>query len=381
MIYFDQASTTAMTARALHEYITVSEELFGNPQGNHSISRRALYRLDDYRERAAALLGCAPSEIFFTSGATESNNILILGAAKPNKIPACSAVEHKAVYSPTKARNGILVKVDELGRIDQDYFREILKANKDTLDVVSIMTVNNETGVIFPVDVFAGMVTKHAPGVVFHTDAVQAPQIMDLKKIVASVHALSLSAHKFNGPKGTGLLYKDKTVKLVPTYLGGSQENEIRPGTQNLASIGAMVVALEDSIANMAVTVDHLEQLKSRFEHQLMHWLPQAKIQGLDALRSPAITNVLLPGTISEEMLFLLDSEGLCASGGAACASGALGSSHVIIAMGVEERLAKSALRFSFSGSNTFEEVDASMDIIVKCYEKLVSRSTTQKQY
>lgn len=370
-IYLDSASTTPMSTRALQEYLEVAETNFGNPQGNHSVSRKAVYRLDDYRERTALILGCAPSEVYFTSGATEGNNIVAYGSAKVNKRPACSVVEHKAVLAPCLSRQGIRIEVSTNGEIDQDYFRGFLKTNRDELDLISIMTVNNETGVVYPVSVFAGMVAKHAPGAIFHTDAVQAAQIMDLAPLVKECQALTLSAHKFNGPKGTGILYVDKSIKLAPVHKGGSQERDIRPGTQDLPSIGAMVVALEEAARSVVSTTDHLTNIRDHFERALKQRVSESFIQSQTATRSPAITNVLMPGTINEEMLFLLDAEGICASGGAACASGALGASHVITAMGVDERLARSALRFSFSKTSSLEEIDNAVEAVALCHEKL----------
>ena len=375
-IYLDNASTTFMSEGALRSYCEISESVGGNPQGNHSISRRAIYLLDEFRERTAILLSCNPSEVYFTSGATESNNIAVLGSAMVSKVPACAATEHKAVLGPTLARNGLVIPVTTQGEIDQDFFRDFLRSNAGRLDLVSIMTVNNETGVICSTEILAGMVTKHVPGALFHSDAVQAAHIMDLKNIVQASTSIALSAHKFHGPKGTGILYLDKRAKLKPIYLGGSQENELRPGTQDVASIGAMVFALEETVLNIKSNIDALKIIQTLFENLLLQKLPNAIIQCNRVNRSPAISNVLLPQTLNEEMLFLLDSKGVCASGGAACSSGALGASHVVSALGVDNKLAKSALRFSFSSTMTTFEIEQTVEAIVQSYDTLVGQGS-----
>ncbi len=360
-----------MTPAALAEYLKVAEQFFANPQGSHRYSRIAMRQLDDYRERVAAVLACGAGEVFFTSGATESNNIAIQGSARAGGLVAASAVEHKAVLAPVLARGGLVISVDVDGQIDQDRLRRFLKEHAGQLGVVSIMAVNNETGVTFPVPVFAGMVHKHAPRALFHCDAVQAATVLDLAEFVAPCDMVSLSAHKFGGPKGTGILIAKDTSKVRPLSLGGSQEKDLRPGTHDLASIAAMTVALEAAQLNHAGVNSELSVLRDRFEALVGQEVPEATFTGANSPRSPAISHMLLPGVTSEEMLFMLDEAGIAASGGAACASGALDPSHVVVAMGVEHQLAKGALRFSFARSNTPDEIDLTAKALGEIYRRL----------
>lgn len=370
-IYLDNASTTLMSAAALNEYQMLASDFYGNPQGNHAVSRLALRKLDEYRQRASQVLGCAVSEVYFTSGATESNNLALLGSHRKLGDLACSAIEHKAVLSPVEYGGGEKVPVSGDGMIDQDLFRDYLKEKRGNLAAVSIMAVNNEIGVINPIPIFAGMVHKHSGGAIFHCDGVQASQILNLAPIVASVDCFSLSGHKFNGPKGTGILVVKEGTALRPIVRGGSQERDIRPGTHDLPSIGAMVVALEEAQSQRSITHEYLIKIRDLFEERLTALLPNVSVNALNGDRSPAISNLLFPGTTNEEMLYLLDGAGVYASGGAACASGALDPSHVIMALGVDKLLAKSALRFSFSTSNTAEEIIEASEIVAKVYSQL----------
>ena len=370
-VYLDNASTVAMSRAAINEYLVVAREFFANPQGSHSYSRSSLSKLDEYRERCARVLGCSVGAVFFTSGATEADNIAIYGCGEPNSTVACSTVEHKAVIAPVEARSRKLIAVDVDGQIDRDLFRDFLKSNAHDLSLVSLMAVNNETGVSFDIEILAGMVHKHAPASMFHCDAVQLANTSSLKVVVDAADLVSLSAHKFGGPKGTGILVcKDRTM-MRPLALGGSQEKDLRPGTHDLASIGAMTVALEETQANVVDTWNHLWGLQQRFESQLMQILPDVIISGLQSRRSPSISHLLIPGTRSEELLFVLDELGVAASGGAACASGALDPSHVVLAMGVEPKLAKGALRFSFATTNTNEDIDYAAKALLEACSRL----------
>ena len=218
------------------------------------------------------------------------------------------------------------------------------------------------------------MVHKHAPLALFHCDAVQAASAFDLVALVEASDLLSLSAHKFGGPKGTGILViKDKS-KVRPLALGGSQEKDLRPGTHDLASIAAMTVALEEAQRRYPTAHASLTTLRDNFETAVAKEVPEAIVTGVDVARSPAITHLLLPESTSEELLFLLDQSDVAASGGAACASGALDPSHVLLAMGIEPRRAKGALRFSFSPSNSVEEVQCAAKALGVTYRRLVRR-------
>ena len=358
-----------MIGAALDEYVKVSRHNFGNPQGSHEPARQALRLLDEYRARVAKVLGCDAANVYFTSGATESDNLAVRGSAALGRV-ACSAVEHKAVLAPVVKESGDVIGVQPGGELDLDDLRKYLKRDGRGLACVSLMAVNNETGVVWPTEILAGMVHLYT-GALFHCDAVQAANVMELAPLVASADLLSLSAHKFGGPKGTGILVAKDRSRLVPLVLGGSQERDVRPGTQDLASIGAMTVALEAAQEGAAAKASRLEATQAMLERGLAEKLPEARVTGAFAQRSPGITHLVLPGASSEELLFLLDREGVYASGGAACASGALEPSHVLIAMGMDVALAKGALRFSFLDPLTDDQVAQVVDALSCVYARL----------
>ena len=360
-----------MTSAARAEYLQVAEAYPANPQGSHRAARAAMAKLDECRERCAVVLGCAPAEVYFTSGATESDNMAVTGRAHAGLI-AASAVEHKAVLAPVLHGGGELLAVEADGSMDRDRFRAFLKERASALSLVSVMAVNNETGVLYPVEILAGMVRKHAPGALFHTDAVQAAVAQRLEPLGREADLLSLSAHKFGGPKGCGILLAKQRGALKPLVLGGSQERDLRPGTQDLPGIAAMTLALEEAQASVESSVAHLRTLQHRFEALVAELVPVAVVSGLGAPRSPAITHLLLPGATSEELLFLLDEAGIAAAAGSACASGALEPSHVVLAMGVPAALAKSTVRFSFSTSTSLSDVELAAKALAEVYQRLV---------
>ncbi len=367
-IYLDYASTTRMSQRAQSEYLRVANSYIGNPQGNHRFSREALAELDNARERVAVVLGVSPSEIYFTGSATEANNIALNLEGKI----LTSAIEHKAVLAPAMARKANIFSVTSDGTIDRDLLRQLLKESGEELKLVSFMAVNNEIGVVNPVAILGGMVKKYTSAL-FHCDAVQAANYFDLRAMVVNCDMLSLSAHKFGGPKGVGILYIREGVKVKPLMLGGAQERDIRPGTTNLAGAVSASVAFEDASRSTDNSYLAVQKLRDQFEDGVL--ASDNRIFATidrNAPRSPAISNLLFPGTVNEEMLFLLDSMGVAASGGAACASGALDPSHVILALGYEPKMARSALRFSFSTTTTAAEVDEAIEIVLHAYRKLV---------
>ncbi len=367
-IYLDYASTTKMTEKALSEYVRVASSYFGNPQGNHRFSREALAELDGARERVAMVLGVAPSEIYFTASATEANNI----ALNVEGSILTSSIEHKAVLAPAVARKANIFAVNSDGSIDRDRLRQLLKESGGYLKLVSFMAVNNEIGSVNPIEILGGMVKKYTSAH-FHSDAVQAANYFELRKLIGNCDLLTLSAHKFGGPKGVGILYIREGVKVRALMLGGAQERDIRPGTSNLAGAVSAAVALEEAAKTPSENWATVEGLRNRFEESI-HSLDDRILATVDrgSLRSPAISNLLFPGTINEEMLFLLDAMGIGASGGAACASGALDPSHVILALGYEPKIARSALRFTFSTETTIAEVDEASQLVVRAYRQLV---------
>ena len=359
-----------MSERALAEYVRVASGYIGNPQGNHRFSREALAELDSARERVATVLGVSPSEIYFTGSATEANNI----ALNVEGGILTTAIEHKAVLAPAKLRKATVLAVSRDGSIDRDSLRKLLKESGDDLKIVSMMAVNNEIGVINPVEILGGMVKKYTSAI-FHSDAVQAANFFDLKGLIVNCDLLTLSAHKFAGPKGVGILFIREGVKVKPLMSGGAQERDIRPGTSNLAGVVSASIALEEASRRPHENFKTVEALRNRFEDNVLS-SDDRVIATVDrgSPRSPAISNLLFPGTINEEMLFLLDSMGVGASGGAACASGALEPSHVILALGYRPKIARSALRFSFSIETSVEDVDEASQLVVQAYRRLAPR-------
>ena len=356
-----------MSEVALLEYLRIASNYIGNPQGNHRHSREALAELDGARERVASVLGVSPSEIYFTASATEANNI----ALNVEGDILTTAIEHKAVLAPALSRKASVLSVTSNGTIDRDAFRRLLKENGDHLKLVSIMAVNNEIGVINPVEILGGMVKKYTSAL-FHSDGVQSANYFDLKTLITNCDLFTLSAHKFGGPKGVGILFVREGAKVKPLMLGGAQERDIRPGTVNLAGAVSASFALAEASLKTNDSYLKVQALRDRFEDSVL--ASDSRIMATissDTPRSPAISNLLFPGTVNEEMLFLLDSMGVYASGGAACASGALDPSHVILALGYQPKLARSALRFTFSPDLTTDEVDEASQIVNRAYLKL----------
>ncbi len=344
---------------------------FANPSGSHRFARQARRAIDEARDLVAATVGCRPGEVVFTGGGTESDNTAIIGAlARHGGRPVCSAGEHPAVLHPVEERGGVIVGVDAAGSIDLDALRATLDATPD-VSIVSVMAVNNEVGTVTDVAEAARIVRRHAPHALMHTDAVQAACWLDLRELTPHVDLLSLSAHKFGGPKGVGVLIERGGPKIDALLVGGGQERERRSGTQNTAGIVAAAVALELTDAERDGEGLRIGALRDRLVKELQSQL-DGVTETVPAERKVAgSAHVCIEGVESEALLFLLDEADVCASAASACASGAMEPSHVLAAMGIDRALSAGALRMTLGRTTTEADIDRSTDVIVAAVERL----------
>lgn len=366
LIYFDNSATTAPYPEVVGTMREVLDQFYGNPSSLHKIGVQAEKVLNQSRDLAAKLLGVQSGEIIFTSGATESNNMALKGVAfgygSRGKHIITSAIEHPAVYDVCKQLEAFgfevtILPVNEDGVVR---VRDLKAALRDETILVSIMHVNNEVGSIQPIGEI-GQLLKQYPKVLFHVDAVQSFGKINLTPKDWHIDLLSLSSHKFHGPKGTGLLFIRKGVKLMPLLAGGGQENGVRAGTENLAGIVGMVKAMRMTLDHVKDNANHLSLLRAKL------WEGLEKVEGcfMNSPRqgAPHILNVSLPGLKSEVVLHSLEEKGVFVSTKSACSSKVDKPSRVLMAMGIGEEKAKSALRISLSGQNTEAEVDQFLTI------------------
>lgn len=361
-IYVDNAATTKISPAALKTLIDCNETTFGNPSSLHSSGQAAAEALLDARERIASFLGCSSRELYFTSGGSESDNQAILsaaatGAKRGRKHIVSTTIEHHAVLHTLEKleKEGFeitLLDVGERGIVRPEQVEEALR--EDTC-LVTVMYVNNEIGTVQPITDIGAICKKHR--VAFHTDAVQAVGILPLTVNDLNVDLLSLSAHKFHGPKGTGVLYARKGVRLTPLIEGGAQERGKRAGTENTPAIVGMAVALEEAYAHFEENTKKLTTLRDRLIEGLEK-IPHSAINGDRFGRSPSNVSFCFEGIEGESLLLLLDAKGIRASSGSACTSGSLDPSHVLLAIGRPHEVAHGSLRLSLSTDNTEEEID-----------------------
>ncbi len=367
--YLDHAATTPMRPEAVDAMLPFLSEHFGNPSGAHSVGRAARKAIDESRDRVAAALGAQPSEVIFTSGGTESDNLALMGAyAAGAGAIVCSAVEHHAVLRCVEALDGIVCPVDSSGVIDLDALEDILN---ESVAIVSVMLVNNEIGVIQPLHKVARLMERKAPRALLHTDAVQAVSWVDVARMAKFADLVSVSAHKFGGPQGVGALIVRKGVKLAPLVHGGGQERERRSGTQNVAGIVAMATALEATVAERDALVARIEPLRNRLVDSLLEAIPHSYETSNRALKIAGNAHMHFDDVESEALLVLLDEGGLCASAGASCSSGAMEPSHVLTAMGFSDKLANSSLRLTLGRTTTDYEVDVALKVIPDAVARL----------
>ncbi len=361
-IYADNAATTKMSSAAIHAMLPYMDEIYGNPSSLHTAGQLAKEALDDARERIAALLNCEARELTFTSGGSEADNQAIISAAylgerKNKKHIISTAFEHHAVlHTLDKLRKQgfeiTLLEVPENGLISPEQVADAIRP--DTC-LVTVMYANNEIGTIQPIKEIGAVCREKK--VLFHTDAVQAAGHLHIDVQAQNVDMLSLSAHKFHGPKGVGLLYARKGIVLSNVIEGGAQERGKRGGTENIPAIMGMARALEDACASMDQTNAHLVQMRDRLIAGLSK-IPHSILNGDAIRRLSGNVHFCFEGIEGESLLLLLDDKGICASSGSACTSGSLDPSHVLLAIGRPHEIAHGSLRLSLSEDITEEAID-----------------------
>lgn len=366
-IYLDHAATTSIRPEALEAMHAVLAEGLGNASSMHRWGRAARSRLEEARERIAAVLGARRHEIVFTSGGTESDHLAVQGRWRAYRqggrpgVVVCSAVEHKAVLSAIRATaqegaSAVILAVDETGRVEEDSLREALAAEPT---VVSVIWGNNEVGTLQPIAQIADRCRE--VGVAFHSDAVQALGRVPIAVGDMGIDLLTVSAHKIGGPTGIGALYVRDGVELEPFLTGGGQERGLRSGTANVAAAVGFAVATELAERDRVLESERLGRLRDRLEAGLLTRVPGLVVNGAGAERLPQILNISIPGVDQEALLMALDLEGLAVSSGSACQSGAVEPSHVLVAMG---RTApdEASIRFSLGRTTTEAEIDSAID-------------------
>jgi len=372
--YLDHAASTPMRAEAIEAMTPYLDHMYANPSGSHRFAREARKALDEARDLVAATLGCKPGEVVFTSGGTEGDNHAILGAVRRfGGVAVCPAAEHHAVLHCVEHVNGVVVRVNNVGTVDLDDLQRVLEAatEEQPITVVSVMAVNNEVGSITPMRDVARIVRRYAPNAILHTDAVQAACWVDLREITPLVDALSLSAHKFGGPKGVGVMVIKTGKNLEPLIFGGGQERDRRSGTHNVSGIIATAKALEVTDATRAEESVRVTKLRDRLVDEI-----RAQVDGvLETVprehRVPGVAHICFSGLENEALLFLLDQADVYASAASARASGAMEPSHVLEAMGVERSWSNGALRLSLGHTTTDAEIDLAVSAIVSAVNQL----------
>jgi cysteine desulfurase len=374
VIYFDNNATTRVADEVFEAMRPYFCERYGNPSSMHTFGGQVGIRIREAREHVAALLGCHPSEVIFTSCGTESDSTAILGtlAAVPHRRKVITTrVEHPAVLTvcrdlENRGYHVIELGVDKQGRLDLDELESLLD---DDTAIVTVMAANNETGTIFPIERIAEMVTER--GITFHTDAVQIVGKVPLNLSETPIHLLSLSGHKLHAAKGVGVLYVRKGTRIAPFLLGGHQEGGRRAGTENVPGIVGLGKACELAARHMDDENTRVKALRDKLESAILAGCPDSRINGDPENRLPNTTNISFEYIEGEAILLMLDRFGICASSGSACTSGSLEPSHVLRAMGVPFTAAHGSIRYSLSRYNTEDEVDFTIEKMPQIIERL----------
>ena len=374
-IYADNAATTKISQTAMKAMISAMENSYGNPSSIHQIGMAANDALQTAREQIARCLGCMPKEIFFTSGGTESDNQAIVSAAmlgaKQNKRHIIStAFEHHAVLHTLRRlkEQGFEIQLLDVGAEGNITAAQVEEAIRPDTCLVTVMFANNEIGTVLPIAEIGEVCRAH--GVLFHTDAVQAAGHIPVNVKKQNIDMLSLSAHKFHGPRGIGALYVKRGIELTSLMEGGGQERGKRPGTENLPAIMGMAAALKEECTLMEQNEAKVIAMRDRLIQGLSQ-IPYSILNGSREKRLPGNVNFCFEGVSGESLLLLLDSRGICASSGSACASGALDPSHVLLSLGLAPEIAQGSLRISLDISNTEEEIDYMLEVIPQVVEQL----------
>ena len=374
-IYADNAATTKISQTAMKAMISAMENSYGNPSSIHQIGMAANDALQTAREQIARCLGCMPKEIFFTSGGTESDNQAIvsaamLGAKKNKRHIISTAFEHHAVLHTLRRlkEQGFEIQLLDVGAEGNITAAQVEEAIRPDTCLVTVMFANNEIGSILPIAEIGEVCRAH--GVLFHTDAVQAVGHIPVNVKKQNIDMLSLSAHKFHGPRGIGALYVKRGIELTSLMEGGGQERGKRPGTENLPAIMGMAAALKEECTLMEQNEAKVIAMRDRLIQGLSQ-IPYSILNGSREKRLPGNVNFCFEGVSGESLLLLLDSRGICASSGSACASGALDPSPVLLSLGLAPEIAQGSLRISLDISNTEEEIDYMLEVIPQVVEQL----------
>lgn len=382
-IYFDHAATTAVDRRALEKMLPYFSDVYGNANSQHFFGREAAEAVDEARDTIAKIIGALPGEIYFTSGGTEADNWALKGVAYANaskgKHIITTKIEHAAMLSTCHQleKEGFEVtylNVDEYGVVDLEQLKNSIRS--DTI-LITCMFANNEVGTIEPIEEIAKIAKEHK--VLFFTDAVQAMPCMDINVKKIGMDLMSFSSHKFNGPKGVGVLYVRTGVKIDSLIVGGHQERTKRGGTTNVPGVVGMAEALRLNRLTLAEDVEYVRSLRDRFVSRVKAEIPFVKYNGHPTMRVPGNADFSFEYIEGESILFSLDLAGIAVSSGSACSSGSLEPSHVLLAIGVDVALSHGSIRFSFGKDNTVEEIDYAVDVLKKTVERLRNMSPLYK--
>jgi cysteine desulfurase len=381
-VYFDYNATTPLAPEVADALTVAMRDTFGNASSVHHFGQQAKAALDTARSAVAALLNADPSEVVFTGGGTEADNFAIRGAAEATEVTGrrhliASGIEHEAVLNTLRAlaRRGwrtTLLPVDHTGIVSPDRLRDAIT---DDTAIVSVMHANNEIGTIQPVAELAAIAHEH--GAVMHTDAVQSTGKIGVDVRALGVDLLSLSAHKFNGPKGVGAMWMKRGTRMQPILTGGKHERNRRAGTENVPAIVGLGVAARLAGSKLVSEAARVAALRDRLEEGILRAVPGTSVNGARASRVPNTTNISFDRVEAESLLIALDLEGVAVSTGSACSSGTLEPSHVLRAMGLPTHRTQNSLRFSLGMLSTDQEVDQVVDLLPRLVEKL--RGLTRK--
>ncbi len=371
--YLDNAATTPVRQVAIDAMVPMMSKCFANPSGAHRMAREARRALDDARDVLAPGLGCEPGDIVFTAGGTEADNLAIIGAyQRHGGTVVCPAAEHHAVLHAVEHCGGTIVATDNHGRVDLAALAEILTPE---VTLVSVMLVNNESGVVQSLDPVADLIAEHAPNALLHTDAVQAFPWIDVATAAARADMISISAHKFGGPKGVGALVIREGVVIAPQLIGGGQERDRRSGTQNVPGIVAMAAAAQEMLATRDETVARIAAQRDRLVDGLVDavdgMIETAVVNGDRSQKVAGSCHVCVQGVESEALLVLLERENIFGSAASSCSSGAQDPSHVLAAMGMERSMAAGSLRLSLGFATSDAEIDHALAVVPGVFDRL----------
>lgn len=384
MIYFDNAATTKLDENVLETMMPYLTNSFGNPSSIYKLAQKNRIAIENSRNKIAKIINAKPNEIYFTSGGTESDNWALKCIAQTyqnkGKHIITSSIEHHAVlhsckYLESQGFRVTYLPVDKDGVVDLDVLKKSICP--DTI-LISIIFANNEIGTIQPIEEIGKI--AHENNIIFHTDAVQAMGAIpiDVKKL--NIDALSMSAHKFYGPKGIGALYLSKGIKIIPLIDGGAQEMQKRAGTENVAAIVGMATALENAYANLEANNNYIKDLRDKIIDGILK-IPHTRLNGHRTKRLPNNVNISFEFIEGESLLLLLDSKDIYASSGSACTSGSLDPSHVLLAIGLPHEIAHGSLRITLGKHNTQQDVDTLLSVLPEIIKRLRDMSPLYEEF